>query len=80
MIYVINGKSALKTNKDIIQYINSHKDKKYIILVDNTKSPLKKIKGLRINFLYRYLTHVHQFLQASTIQVLQDSLQRVQAR
>ena len=36
MIYVINRKSALKTNKDIIQYTNSHKDKKYIILVDNT--------------------------------------------
>lgn len=50
MIYVINGRSALKTNKDIIQYINSHKDKKYIILVDNTAQARTYQKKLEIDF------------------------------
>ena len=50
MIYVINGRSALKTNKDIIQYINSHKDKKYIILVDNTAQARAYQKKLEIDF------------------------------
>ena len=50
MIYVINGRSALKTNKDIIQYINSHKDKKYIILVNNTAQARTYQKKLEIDF------------------------------
>lgn len=50
MIYVINGRSALKTNKDIIQYINSHKDKKYIILVDNTAQARTYQKKIEIDF------------------------------
>ena len=50
MVYVINGKSVLKTNKDIIQYINSHKDKKYIILVDNIVQARTYQKKLEIDF------------------------------
>lgn len=50
MIYVINGKSAVKTNRDIIQYINSHKDKKYIILVESTAQARAYEKKLEIDF------------------------------
>ena len=50
MVYVINGKSVIKTNKGIIQYINSHKDKKYIILVDNTAQARAYQKKLEIDF------------------------------
>ena len=50
MIYVINGKSAVKTNKDIIQYINSYKDKKYIILVESTAQARAYQKKLEVDF------------------------------
>lgn len=50
MIYVINGKSAIKTNKGIIGYINSHKDKKYIILVDSTAKARAYEKKLEADF------------------------------
>ena len=50
MVYVINGKSVVKTNKDIIRYINSHKDKKYIILVDNTVQAKTYQKKIEIDF------------------------------
>ena len=51
MIYVVNGKSAVKKNADIIQYINSHKDKRYIILVKNTAQSRAYEKRLDVNFI-----------------------------